>query len=238
MSRQEDCNLLFMMAIERYSKDHTMTTDSVIQLFEQRQIFSRILANHEYLHQLDFERTMEAVEKWVRNEDRITIFHGTTSKFSAIDLSVSRNKLDFGKGFYTTTLRQQAHEWAIRKARYEECDTFFVYQYAFAKKDDVKIKIFENCSEEWLDMIVRCRTSPVIAHDYDIVFGPVADDSTMHTIQSYINGSISKTNALQKLTYAKVNNQMSFHTDKAVKCLMFLERDMYDTNSDRILQNT
>lgn len=40
------------------------------------------------------------------------LYHGSNCNFDKIDLSKSKDKRDFGKGFYTTTLKNQAEEWA------------------------------------------------------------------------------------------------------------------------------
>lgn len=42
----------------------------------------------------------------------MTLYHGTNSEFSEIDFSHSKDKRDFGKGFYTTTMYEQAEKWA------------------------------------------------------------------------------------------------------------------------------
>ena len=43
------------------------------------------------------------------------VYHGSTVKIEKPDLTIGRHNLDFGKGFYTTTLKDQAEKWAKRK---------------------------------------------------------------------------------------------------------------------------
>lgn len=43
------------------------------------------------------------------------VYHGSTIKLEKPDLKLGRHNLDFGKGFYTTTLKKQAEKWAKRK---------------------------------------------------------------------------------------------------------------------------
>ncbi|MDR1078698.1 MAG: DUF3990 domain-containing protein [Propionibacteriaceae bacterium] len=38
----------------------------------------------------------------------LTLFHGSNTVFDQVELSQSRNRRDFGRGFYTTTIRGQA----------------------------------------------------------------------------------------------------------------------------------
>ena len=45
-------------------------------------------------------------------------------------------------------------------------------------------------TEEWLDFIVSCRRG--ISHTYDIVEGPMADDTIYNYIQNFMDGKISR----------------------------------------------
>ena len=38
----------------------------------------------------------------------LTLYHGSNAVFDEISLEKSRNRRDFGRGFYTTTVREQA----------------------------------------------------------------------------------------------------------------------------------
>lgn len=40
------------------------------------------------------------------------VFHSSDKTIDKIDLSVGRKQVDFGQGFYVTTLREQAENWA------------------------------------------------------------------------------------------------------------------------------
>ncbi|EHI99040.1 hypothetical protein CDLVIII_2388 [Clostridium sp. DL-VIII] len=49
------------------------------------------------------------------SNNELMLFHGTNQLFYEVDLEKSKNKRDFGKGFYTTTLELQNTEsvlWA------------------------------------------------------------------------------------------------------------------------------
>ena len=54
-------------------------------------------------------------------------------------------------------------------------------------------------------------------HDYDVVIGPVADDNTMETVQLYMANILTAEEAVERLRYNKVNNQVSFHTERALQ---------------------
>lgn len=68
----------------------------------------------------------------------------------------------------------------------------------------------------------------ILQHDNDVVIGPVADDNTMETVQLYIAGILTADEAMSRLKYSKVNNQVSFHTEKALKYLKFIGRKVYE----------
>ena len=67
-----------------------------------------------------------------------------------------------------------------------------------------------------------------IQHHYDVVIGPVADDRTMETIQLYISDILTADEAVERLRYNQVNNQVSFHSQKALGCLHFVRRNAYE----------
>ena len=56
------------------------------------------------------------------------------------------------------------------------------------------------------------KASTKAQHAYDVVVGPVADDNTMETVQLYLSGILKAEEAVERLRYNKVNNQVSFHT--------------------------
>lgn len=49
----------------------------------------------------------------------------------------------------------------------------------------------------------------------------------METIQLYISGILSADEAVERLRYNKVNNQVSFHTEKALESLSLVRREIY-----------
>lgn len=87
------------------------------------------MIQYEYLHQVSFEEVMEYVEKIIEEgTHKLLVFHGTTKEFEKIDLGKSRNRRDFGMGFYTTILENQAKEWAYRLSLREKINKYFVYE--------------------------------------------------------------------------------------------------------------
>lgn len=110
----------------------------------------------------------------------------------------------------------------------EKKTAYFVYEYLFLESAALKVKRFDSLSKEWLEFIKENRSKGGLQHDYDVVIGPVADDRTMETVQLYIAGILTAEEAVERLKYSKANNQVSFHTEKALKCLRFVGRKEYE----------
>lgn len=153
----------------------------------------------------------------------MNLFHGTNTKFEIIDLAKSKDKRDFGKGFYTTTFYDQAEKWAKNQYIRYGGDGSFVKKYEYVEDKSLNIKVFSEMNAEWLEFIKTCRTEGEIPHKYDIIRGPVANDNTMRTIALYISGIYTTEQAIEQLKYFKVNDQISFHSKKALKCLLWKE---------------
>ena len=115
MSVQSDIELLSIMAIEKYSQLHGLSSEQATELFNEKHVMEEILLQHEYLHQIGFEEVMDFIEQVVSRENHLLlVYHGTVAVFSEIDLSKSHDRRDFGKGFYTTVLENQSKEWGYR----------------------------------------------------------------------------------------------------------------------------
>ncbi|MCM1244798.1 MAG: DUF3990 domain-containing protein [Roseburia sp.] len=229
MSIQSDVELISVRAMEAYAKRNHMSGSETIELFHKHQVFEKIVLQHEYLHQVDFDEVMEYIEKVLEDDTHtIAVFHGTVSRFDKIDLSKSHDHRDFGVGFYTTILESQAKEWGYRLHLREKTKSYFVHQYYFEEKDTLSIKRFGGLNREWLEFIKENRSKGGLQHRYDVVIGPVADDNTMETVQLYMNGILTDSEAVERLRYNKVNNQVSFHTEKGLESLKFVRRDDYE----------
>jgi hypothetical protein len=141
--------------------------------------------------------------------------------------------LDFGKGFYTTTNKGQAERWAaIKQKRTVRKAKPFVSVYEFnellLKTDTLKIKRFTQADEEWLDFVIHNRSVDSAA-DYDMVIGPVANDTLYQTLTLYETGILTKPETIARLKVHPLFDQVSFHSYKALEHLKFI--DAYPVNS-------
>ena len=229
MTKQSDIEFLFVLAVEHYSSSNNVSYLDTVELFHQNHVLEKMLVQHEYLHQVALQEVFSYVEGLVfSDKSNLFLFHGSDTLFDRIDLSKSHDYRDFGKGFYTTVLESQAKEWAYRLSLRNGNTKNYVYRFSYQPDDNLKIKHFDSMDIEWLDFIKKNRSEGGIQHDFDVIVGPVADDKTVQTVQLYLLGTINADEAMNRLRYNKVNNQFSFHTEKALKCLKLLGRSVYE----------
>jgi hypothetical protein len=163
------------------------------------------------------------------------LYHGSNQDFKAVDLSKSKDKRDFGRGFYTTTIREQALQWGYNMYNRFGGDGIFLYEFEFIPSPDMKSKRFSEISDEWFDFILSNRTDNDLKHNFDFVQGPVANDKTVVTITGFIDGIYTREEAMERLRYSKTNDQVSLHTEKAV--LLLKLRNKVKTSGDKIMYN-
>lgn len=153
------------------------------------------------------------------------LYHGSNTLISKIDLSKGKPYKDFGRGFYATHIKEQAMQWASRIAkRYggSEVLTILDFDYDKAVEDGLKIKIFDEPTEEWAEFVMRNRQSRQAVHDYDIVIGPVADDNMATLFDFYELRLITLAAMMESLKYKGLNSQYFFNTEQSLKYLNIL----------------
>ena len=120
------------------------------------------------------------------------LYHGSNTHIEEIDLKRGRRGKDFGQGFYLSPDRLQAQQMAERTVDREEAGAPILTTYQFDdsilfRPSDLKVKVFDGYSQEWAEFIMmnRRNKSNKQAHDYDIVYGPIANDKVGLQISRY-----------------------------------------------------
>ena len=87
------------------------------------------------------------------------VFHGSNMIVDKPDVMHSYRALDFGKGFYVTTVWEQAERWAKRKAQMMESGKPIVNIYEMSEEipERYSLKTFPDDLDEWIDFVCRCR---------------------------------------------------------------------------------
>ncbi len=135
------------------------------------------------------------------------LYHASTMIIEEPDVQHSRDKLDFGREFYLTSIREQA----VRYAERFTIRNFEAFINEYDLDDDTPefhIKTFPSYDADWLDYVAQCRKGLQKEHIYDAVSGGVANDKVFNTIDLYFAGLISKEEALGRLKYVKPNHQI------------------------------
>ena len=153
------------------------------------------------------------------------LYHGSNMEIDTIDLDKCRPYKDFGKGFYLTDIQEQAQRIAARTARMFKGDpTLTAFEFDLKevmRASGLKVRIFEKPDREWAKFVMSNRDINTVqpCHDYDIVIGPVADDTIARLLRLYIENFISEEQLLRELTFSKVTSQYFFHSEAAIKML-------------------
>ena len=146
---------------------------------------------------------------------RQLIYHGSNVIVEHPDIRIRGYEKDFGYGFYCTNFEKQAKKWALTKK-----GSHVVNVYEFTGYDGCKKKIFNEMTEEWLDFIVACRRG--IRHDYDIVEGPMADDTIWNYVEDLVSGDISREAFWALVKFKYPTPQIVFCTQKALGCIKYI----------------
>lgn len=149
------------------------------------------------------------------------VYHGSDVIVESPDVAHSYRPLDFGKGFYVTTNREQAVRWAKRKAELNKQETAFVNVYELSSEEEgLKVKTFEDDLREWIDFVCACRDGGIDYQEYDIIRGQVANDKVFRVVDLYHAGIWDKDRAIAEIRAYPGYDQLAFITQRAVERML------------------
>lgn len=152
------------------------------------------------------------------------VYHGSSLEVKNPNIIYSKDYLDFGKGFYVTTYKKQAEQWALRKGIRQSKDAVVNEYILLDDMSNYSILSFENENEKWLDFVCECRRGNEQKHGYDIIVGNVADDDVFKTVDMYFRGLWSKEKALEELRYYKINDQICFVNQETLNSVLVFQK--------------
>lgn len=153
------------------------------------------------------------------------LYHGSNVFIEKIDLSKSRPGKDFGKGFYLSDNKRQAAEMAENKVAFlggEPIITSFQFDESVLNAKELRVKLFHSYSEEWAKFVYdnRENLSDTPIHDFDIIYGPIANDKVGVQIRNFKNGDIDLDELVKRIKYLKgITFQYFFGTRAAIDTL-------------------
>lgn len=147
------------------------------------------------------------------------LYHGSGETAEFPEIRKTHYTKDFSWGFYCTNNFEQAYRWAERKHT-----EGVVNIYEYTENKELNIKKFHEMTDEWLDFIADCRIG--IVHNYDIVEGPMADDTIWNFVNDFLNGDIPRSVFWEYAKFKHPTSQISFHSIRALDCLVYKESEL------------
>ncbi len=148
------------------------------------------------------------------------VCHGSDQIVKNPDTLHSYRALDFGKGFYVTTVREQAERWARRKADLTGGKAI-VNQYVMKEvSTDLRIKRFSDDLQEWIEFVYACRDGSAEYEQHDVIIGKVANDKVFRVVDMYRTGIWDKDRAMKEIRVYPNYDQIAFVTQRAIDELL------------------
>ena len=142
------------------------------------------------------------------------LYHAGKKKVEFPEVRKMKYTKDFSWGFYCTNNYEQAVRWAGRG----EGEPIINY-YDYEPDEKLSVLKFDSMTDEWLDFIAWCRSGKT--HQYDIVEGPMANDTVWNYVNDFLTGRINRKQFWVLAEFRYPTHQISFHTLSALNCLTF-----------------
>lgn len=150
------------------------------------------------------------------------VYHGSIVTVAYPDVLHSYPCLDFGKGFYVTTVREQAEKWARRKAFFAKNDAQAILN-IYEMNDNLEGFAFKDFGDDlgsWVDFVCECRDGNRGYQIYDVIKGKVANDKVFRVVDMYHNGIWDKERTLKEIRVYPSYDQIAFITQTALDELL------------------
>lgn len=152
------------------------------------------------------------------------LYHGSLEIVEIPQIIKPTRTLDYGACFYTTTSYKQAEQW-VQRHMSAQANTGYINIYELDENamSETNTLWFDEPTEEWIDFVMSNRILKDFKHNYDLVYGPVANDRVYAAFALYENDLLDKEGLIKELKTYKLVDQMLFHTDKSLKYLRYIE---------------
>ncbi|MCL2663035.1 MAG: DUF3990 domain-containing protein [Oscillospiraceae bacterium] len=165
------------------------------------------------------------------------VYHGSNVEVDKPRIITPNRTLDYGRGFYTTVNLQQAESFANNvvnrnDGRGKPTVSYYEIDYEKIKREFIVLE-FSNPDDAWLDFVYANRAGKYIGKQYDVVTGPVANDSVYRVLRLFENGDIDRETAIKRLKTTKLFNQLTFCTEQAIKELRFVKSEVVKVEQER-----
>ena len=153
------------------------------------------------------------------------LYHGTIVEIRTPEIIKTEIGRDFGFGFYTTDIREQAERWAKRKADLSGVGHSVISVYDMSDDHEgFRTLNFAEDMDSWNDFVCACRDGETGYLEYDIIIGKVANDKVYRVVDMYRRGIWDKQRALSEMKVYETYDQIAFVSQDAIdRCLYFKE---------------
>ena len=153
------------------------------------------------------------------------LYHSSNVIVEFPDTQHSRRYLDFGCGFYLTSLHEQAIRYAQRFKRRGQQAWLNTYEFSIRDESQWSIMRFDTYDKNWLEFVAQCRDGNDVG-DYDMIIGGIANDRVILTLDRYFAREISQEDALGLLKFEKPNIQYCIRSERMLQeCLTYIQSD-------------
>ncbi|MBQ5995013.1 MAG: DUF3990 domain-containing protein [Clostridia bacterium] len=150
----------------------------------------------------------------------LSLFHTSHQIIKQPDVHFGRSNADFGQGFYLSDSHEFAGKWATPGK-----DGFTYINCYTLEPDGLKVKSFD-ISSEWFEYIKANREGRRDSlSDFDVVIGPVANDTLFDTYGILTSGLIKPEDALKLLSVGKNYRQINIKSKAAAAKLKWLKSE-------------
>ncbi len=150
----------------------------------------------------------------------LKLFHTSHQIIKQPDVSYGRSNADFGQGFYLSDSSEFAGKWATPGK-----DGYTYINHYSLDTDALRVKHFD-ISEEWLEYITANRAGLKDSlSGFDVVIGPVANDTLFDTYGILTSGLIKPEDALKLLSVGKSYRQICVKSEAAAAKLKWLKSE-------------
>lgn len=147
------------------------------------------------------------------------VYHGSTQIVDNPDVFHSTRNLDFGKGFYVTSVKEQAFRWAQRKQDIDNARGIVNY-YELSDYSTFNVLNFGENLADWIDFVCACRSGSFEYKKYDLVIGKVADDRVFRVVNFYQDGIWDKERAISEIKAYPTYDQYAFISQEACDSIL------------------
>ena len=149
------------------------------------------------------------------------LYHTGFLEIKEPDIYHGRKNADFGQGFYLTDDMEFSKRWAKERKGFSTICNIYELD-----TNGLLIKELKR-DEEWFSYIYQNRNHrPDEWKEYDVIMGPIANDTIYDVMGIITSGFLSNREALQLLQIGPRYRQITIKTEKAVSNLRFITSEI------------